>query len=165
MMTRLPSFHLDQRGSAAAEMALVLPLLLALVFMTLEGANFVWNEHKLVMGVRDAARYAGRLDYSSYTCPNTIDATKETQIKNVARTGQVTGGNARVVGWGSNANDVTVTLTCASGQGGLYGVVGGNAPRVKVVAKVPYPSFVGTTLGFSSTMRMGAVAESPVMGL
>lgn len=161
-MARLPSFHLDQRGSAAAEMALVLPMLLALVFMTLEGANYIWNEHKVVMGVRDAARYAGRLDFSNYTCPSTIAGGVVTPIKNMARTGQVTGGNARISGWVDS--DVTVSLSCDT-RGGLYNVVGGNAPKVKVSANVLYPSFVGAALGFSTTMRMGAVAESPVMGL
>lgn len=143
-------------------MALMLPMLLALTFMTLEGANFIWNEHKVVMGVRDAARYAGRLDFSNYSCPSTIAAGAVTPIKNMARTGQVTGGNARISGWVDA--DVTVSLTCDP-RGGLYNVVGGNAPRVKVSANVRYPSIVGATLGFGTSMRMGAVAESPVMGL
>lgn len=162
-MPRLLTFLRDQGGTAAAEMALILPLLLALCFTTLEGANYVWNEHKLVMGVRDAARYAGRLDFSKYTCPSTIDSTATTAIKNMARTGQLSGGNARVSGW--TDSDVTVTLSCASATGGLYQVVGGNAPKVKVVANVLYPSLVGSTLGFRTAMRMGAMAESPVMGL
>ena len=144
-------------------MALVLPMLLALTFMMLEGANYAWNEHKLVMGVRDAARYAGRLDFSTYTCPSTIDSTAATTIKNMARTGQLSGGNSRVSGWVDS--DVTVSLSCASGTGGLYDVVGGNAPKVKVVANVLYPSLVASTLGLGTTVRMGAVAESPVMGL
>ena len=161
-MAVLLSFVRHQSGTAAAEMALVLPMLLALSFMTLEGANYIWNEHKVVMGVRDAARYAGRLDFSNYTCPNTIASGVLTPIKNMARTGQVTGGNARISGWVDG--DVTVTLTCDP-RGGLYNVVGGNAPRIKVSANVLYPSFVGTALGFPTSMRMGAVAESPVMGL
>ncbi|MDE2437323.1 MAG: pilus assembly protein [Sphingomonadales bacterium] len=149
-------------------MALVLPLLLVLTFMMLEGANYIWNEHKVVMGVRDAARYASRLDFNNYTCPSTVASTAVTQIKNMARTGQITTDNtslsySRVSGWADT--DIDVTLSCASSTGGLYSVVSGNAPRVKVVAHVNYPSLVGTTLGFKTTMRIGAMAESAVMGL
>ncbi len=144
-------------------MALVLPLLLALTFMMFEGAYYIWNEHKVVMGVRDAARFAGRQDFINYTCPSTINTTKLAEIKNITRTGQISGGNSRISGW--TDGDVTVSLTCATGQGGLYGAVSGNAPRVKISANVLYPSLIGTTLGFSTAMRMGAVAESPVMGL
>lgn len=162
MAPRFP-FLFDSRGSAAAEMALVLPLLLALIFTMLEGANYAWNEHKVVMGVRDAARYAGRQDFSKYTCPSTIDSTTATAIKNMARTGQISGGNSRVSGW-VDAN-ITLTLSCTAGTGGLYSVVGGNAPKVKVAAKVAYPSLLGTLGLGSASLSLGAAAESPVMGL
>lgn len=148
-------------------MALVLPLLLSLVFMMFEGANYVWNEHKVVMGVRDAARYAGRLDFSTYVCPgatwNDPGGAKQTAIKNMARTGQISGGTSRVSGWVDA--DVTVTLECTASTTGLYDAVGGNAPKVRVAANVLYPSIIGTTLGFSTSQRLGAAAQSPVMGL
>jgi hypothetical protein len=68
-----------------------------------------------------------------------------------------------VPGWVDS--DVTVAVTCASGTGGIYGVVGGNAPRVKVSALVVYPSLMGS-LGFTSaSINLRAEAESPVMGL
>ncbi|MFC0590386.1 TadE/TadG family type IV pilus assembly protein [Novosphingobium aquiterrae] len=170
-MTSAASILRDTRGAVAAEMALILPMLLALTFMMLEGAAFAWNEHKVIMGVRDAARYAGRLDFSNfvtqsggtYTCPATVPAGVVTQIKNIARTGQISGGNARISGWVDS--DVTVTVSCTAATGGLYAVVGGNAPKVKVSANVLYPSLVGSTLGFSTSMRIGGAAESPVMGL
>lgn len=166
-MQRKLSFLADARASAAAEMALILPLLLSLVFMMFEGAFYAWNEHKVVMGVRDAARYAGRLDFSTYVCPgatwNDPGSTKQTAIKNMARTGQIAGGSSRVRGWVDA--DITLTLECTSSAGGLYSVVGNNAPKVKVSANVLYPSIIGTTLGFSTTMRLGASAQSPVMGL
>lgn len=153
----------NERASAAAEMALILPLLLSLTFMMFEGAYYAWSEHKVVMGVRDGARYAGRLDFSKYTCPSTIDAASETAIKNMTRTGQISGGNSRVSGWVDG--DITVSLQCTSGTGGLYDAVGSNAPKVRVVSNVLYPSIIGSTLGFSTSIRLGAAAQSPVMGL
>src|SRR5215217_7313983 len=52
----------DVRGSAAAEMALVLPLLLALMFGSLELGDYFLSEHVLLKGVRDGAVYAARQD-------------------------------------------------------------------------------------------------------
>jgi Flp pilus assembly protein TadG len=162
-MRRLPSFWRDQRGAAAAEMALITPLVLVLLFAMMEGGHFMWSEHKVVKGVRDAARYAARLDFSQYNCGSNAFTGDLAAVQNLARTGQLTGGTAKVPGW-VNAN-VSLSVTCASSQTGLYDVVGGNAPRVRVSAAVPYPSLFGA-LGFtSSSLTLRAAAESPVMGL
>lgn len=156
------SFLRDQAGAAAAEMALILPLALALIFAMMEGGHFLWSQHKVVKGVRDAARYAGRLDFSNYSCPSTFSGSTAT-IQNLARTGQLSGGTAKVPGWVNG--DVTVSVSCSTGQTGLYDVIGGNAPKVKVSAAVAYPSLFGA-LGFTnSAITMRAEAESPVMGL
>ena len=50
----------DRAGSAAAEMALVLPLLLVIMFGTFELGHFFYSEHIVQKAVRDAARYASR---------------------------------------------------------------------------------------------------------
>lgn len=143
-------------------MALILPVALALIFAMFEGGHYLWSEHKVVKGVRDAARYAARLDFSLYSCPSTFSGSVAS-IKNLARTGQLSGGTAKVSGWVDS--NVTVAVTCASSQGGLYTVVGGNAPQVKVSAVVAYPSLFGA-LGFGSgTYNLRAEAQSPVMGL
>lgn len=157
-----PSFRRDRSGAAAAEMALLLPLALVLLFAAVEGGWYMVCEHRVVKGVRDAARYASRLDFSNYTCPSTFSG-NGTAVKNLARTGQLTGGTPTVPGW--TDAQVTIAVTCASGTGGLYSVVSGNAPRVKISAQVPYPSLFGT-LGFSATSRtLNASAQSPVAGL
>lgn len=150
---------------------MVLPMLLVLTFFTLEGAHYIWNEHKVVMGVRDAVRYASRLDFTHYSCPaatyvpspSGVPTVTTDMIANLARTGQISGGTAKVSGWTNS--DITVSITCIAGTGGLYGVVGGNAPIVTVSTNVLYPSLLGSTLGFSTSMRLGAVAESAVMGI
>lgn len=152
----------DQSGAAAAEMALLLPLALVLIFATFEGAYYIMCEHRVVKGVRDAARYAARLDFSDYSCPSTFGG-DETAVKNLARTGQLSGGNSAVYGWANT--DVTVSVSCATGTGGLYETVSGNAPQVTVSADVAYPSLFGT-LGLATTdFRLKASAQSAVMGL
>lgn len=170
-------FLRDQRGAAAAEMALILPLLVVLLFVTFEGGYFLWNEHKVVKGVRDGARYAGRLDFTKYTCPSTVDAATETSIKNVTRTGFPTADNPNIMGtddpmirgWTNTVPGVTVTLSCVGSMGGLYAANSDNAPVVTVSASVPYPdsplSGLADVLGFNTDINLNARAQSPVMGL
>jgi len=169
---RLRTFLANSSGSAGAELALVLPFVLVLILGTLEGANYFYAEHKVAKGVRDGARYAARLAFSNYDCgTNTISGTALTQIRNITRTGYpdadnpVFSGadNPVIAGW--TAANVTATLNCATGQGGLYAAVSGNAPRVRVNASVPYPAlFIGSAID-PTAIRLRAVAESAVMGI
>src|SRR5690348_6628430 len=92
-MSRLP-FLRDQSASAAVEMALVTPLLLALLFGSVELGNFFMSEHALEKQVRDGARYAARLPLAAaYSCPNVVfaDAGATNNIINVTETGAVSG--------------------------------------------------------------------------
>lgn len=185
-MAGFRTFLRDPRGAAAAEMALLLPLLVTLLFVAFEGGYFLWNQHKVVKGVRDGARYAGRLAFSKYDCTtNSIpDSAVETNIKNVTRTGypnadnpNVTGtDNPTIFGWingvpaGDSKPGVTVTVSCQTGKGGLYDINSGNAPRVTVAASAPYPDTPVTTLaealGFDvGDIHLNASAQSAVMGL
>ena len=164
-MTRFASFLSDRSGAAAVEMVLILPVALALILTTYEGGYYMICEHRMVKGVRDAARYAARLSRSNYACPGGTFSGDATKVKNLTRTGQLSLGKASVPGWGDDPNDVTITVSCASGQGGIYAATGGNAPQVKISTRIVYPSIMGT-MGFTSaTIHIGAAAQSPVIGL
>ena len=153
----------DQNGAAAAEMALIIPLALALIFTTFEGAYYMICEHRVVKGVRDASRYAARLDLSNYACPGGTFSGSTATVQNLARTGLLSGGSAAVSGWVNS--DVTIAVSCLSGQSGIYAATGGNAPRVSVSTRVVYPSLMGS-MGFTAaTIYIGAAAQSPVIGL
>jgi Flp pilus assembly protein TadG len=177
MMRRVRSFARGESGAAAAEMALMLPLLVVLLFVTFEGGYFLWNEHKVVKGVRDGVRYAGRQPFASYACPGTVNAAAETAIKNVTRTGfpdgdnpNVTGtDNPTVAGWSNTAPGVTVALSCTGSVGGIYTSNASTAPIVTVSASVPYPSSplsdLVAVLGFDTNIQLNATAISPVMGI
>ena len=163
MMGWAKSLGIDQSGAAAAEMALILPLVLALLFTTFEGSYYMICEHRVVKGVRDAARYAARLDLSNYACPGGTFSGNTATVQNLTRTGALSGGTATVPGWINS--DVTVAVTCATGQGGIYAATGGNAPLVKVSTRLAYPSIMGV-LGFTNaTINIGAEAQSPVIGI
>ena len=173
-MGGLRTFLRDRSGAAAAEMALLLPLLVTLLFVTFEGGYFLWSEHKVVKGVRDGARYAGRLPFARYAnCP-VAPATPPgavalpAVIQEVTRTGKLSGGTPVIRGWENS--HVTVTCDHVAGTGGLYDTNGGRAPRVVVSAAVPYPSSpvtdIAEVFGFDAgSITLRASAQSSVMGL
>lgn len=163
MRALLPSFLHDRSGAAAAEMAMVLPLLMILLFGAFEAGNYFWNEHVVVKAVRDGARFAGRQSFGDYTC-STVDSTVEGEIKNLTRTGQLSGGTARINGWVDG--DITVSVSChGATTTGIYRDMASGAPRVTVRAVVAYTPLFGV-LGFDTTgLNLVAEANSPVMGL
>jgi len=169
----LSRFAKDQSASAATEMALMMPILFALMFTTYEGGHYMWTEHKVLKGVRDGARYAARLPFDYYSCSSadllsptgqSTGATRTTEIKNLTRTGLLTGGAAKVPGWTDSA--VTVSVACnATYTTGLYSTIAGGAPTVTVSTIVTYPSILGM-LGFdTSAAKVRAQANAAVTGL
>ena len=160
-------------GSAAVEFVLILPLLLVLVFTTLEGGQYLYLEHKVVKAVRNGSRYAARQPFAKFTCPTTIDSTVATNIKRLVRTGYVSGDNPNISGTDNPViggwvdGDVTVTLTCdGATTTGLYANTTGGAPRVKVNAVVSYPSLF-LILGFqaAANAKLQAMSQAAVTGL
>ena len=162
------SFWLCRSGAAAAEMALVLPFLVILMFGGIEVGYYFYNEHQVVKGVRDGARYAARQSFVSLNCnggsPSTIPGDVQTAIKEITRTGKISGGTPRVPGW-VNA-DITVTLTCPSTAitTGIYENED-NAPQVNVAATVSYDSMFDGIGVLDSTYTLRATQQAAVMGI
>ena len=171
MMRALRLVRRADSGAAAAELALMLPVMLALIFTTFEGGNYLLNEHKVIKAVRDGARYASRLSYNEFDCASgTVSATATTAILNMTRTGTPDGtGFPRFT---AGANDTfDVTLDCAtSGDTASYENNGiyrekQEVPRVLVNAVVGYKSLF-STLGFdTSSAVVRAQAQSAVTGI
>lgn len=165
-MMRLARLVRGDSGSAAAELALCLPMVMALLFGSFEAGNYMLTEHKVIKGVRDGARYAARLPFANYDCASgtVTDADVEDDIIAVTRTGRAgTGGAVRVSGW--DAAEVSVTISCDDTTNtGLYRDYG-TAPRVLVATTVPYPSILGT-LGFDTDGAVvRAQAQAAIMGV
>jgi Flp pilus assembly protein TadG len=95
---REPSLWRDQRGSALVEGAVLLPLLIALVFGVFEFSWLFYQQHMVAIGLHDAAGYLAR---SSDPCNAVSRAwkTEQQHAKNLATSGSLTGGAARVRGW------------------------------------------------------------------
>lgn len=164
MMGMFRRLAADDGAAAAAEMALVTPLLLVLMFGSFELGNYFLSEHVVQKGVRDAARYASRLPISDYpSCTPTSDA--ELRIQRVARTGAPDGTALRLRGWSADTM-TSVTLTCdTSGtHTGIYTVYPfpDGVPTITVAASVPYPSVLAA-IGFgSSSLTLNAQSQAAI---
>src|SRR5690348_13218463 len=178
-------FIRGQSASAAVEMALVTPILLALLFGSVEMGNFFMSEHAVEKQVRDGARYAARLPLAAaYSCPDNVfaDPNATNNIINVTKTGAVSGSGFPRWDpsfWGrtctGDAQTVTVTFSCVhkddidtegSGNTGIYtGLNGTDIPVVTVSARVKYPSALGA-LGFKATnLCLNAESKAALQGL
>ena len=155
------------KAAAAAEMALVAPLLIGLLFASFELGNYFWSEHVLVEGVRDGARYAARQSFSNYSsCSNISSGTVWDNTKALVRTGELSGGTDRLPNWNDGTTTFTVGVTCTSSvTTGIYSGTGtaSGAPIVTVTASLPYRSLFGF-VGLSS-FRLNATEQSAVAGI
>ena len=161
-------------GAAATEMALATPLLMVLLFGSVELGKYFRDEHVVVKAVRDGARYAARQQMSYFItsgggCQATPVAPVADNVKNMVRTGNVAGTGFRLPYWTSNTT-ITVAVACSPTSGGqtmsgIYGeTFGGSpvgAPVVTVTANVPYTSLFGI---FLDSISLRATQQAAVMG-
>lgn len=161
----------SNNGTAAAEMALVTPLLIILMFGAFELGNYFLSQHVVVKAVRDGVRYAARQALSNYDCAGlSVDDTIETNVQEITRTGVLSDGDARLYGWSDN-DSVTVTVTCQDTvdadanvlYSGIYESLD-QIPIVTVTASVPYVSLFNN-LGFTSVgISLNAESQAAVAG-
>jgi Flp pilus assembly protein TadG len=169
----------DKHGNAAVEMALVMPLLLVILFGSVELGNYFMDEHTLVKAVRDGARFAARQSFTNYTaCSGAPGGTVVGDTQNVVMDGYLGGGTA--ITPNISAPDITLSVSCVSstdGQNmlGIYrsrfgGTCNGSASSgcaqvVTVNATVPYRSVLGS-LGFSGVgWSLNASSQAAVTGI
>ena len=174
MIRSIPLCLGDTRGSAAAEMAFVLPLLLLIMFGSAELGNYFMNEHSLVKAVRDGARFAARQGYTNYTaCSGSVGEPALTNTKNVVMRGYLTGGT--IITPNIQAADISVTTSCATTAGGqamtgIYlgrsiGGVATGAQTVTVTASVDYIPIL-SSFGFSGIgLQLNASSQAAVAGI
>lgn len=163
---RLRDLWICRRGAAAAELALLLPLLAGMLFGAIEVAYYFYSQHQVVKGVRDGARYASRQSFATINCDSgfAMPSGVETAIQEVTRTGRPSGGTTRVPGWVNT--DVTVAVSCP-GTAVTTGIYDGqtNAPVVTVTANVNYQSLFDGVGIITDSYTLNATQQSPVMGI
>jgi Flp pilus assembly protein TadG len=165
----------SSKGSAAAEMVLVLPLLVMLMFGSAELGKYFLDEHVAVKAVRDGARYASRQGFSQYVCPaGTVSTDVTNRTRNIVRFGNPAGtGNPRLSYWQALSDgqpSVQVTVQCPATLDGTE-VAGGlyegdpHIPLVTVAAVVEYESLFGMFAWADATLDVKAESQSAVMGI
>jgi Flp pilus assembly protein TadG len=90
----------DEKGSAIVEASVAVPVLLIFLLGLYEFSWAFYQQQLISTGLRDAARYLARYDYS--TCggtPSTSCTTAVSNAKAIATNGATSGGSAMVAGW------------------------------------------------------------------
>lgn len=164
----------NKSGSAAAEMALLTPLLLILMLGSIELGRYFYHQHKLTQSLRDAARFAARQPFTEFTtCDALVRDGLRTDILQVARTGRVTGGTDRLPLWGDAATTFTVRTRCSAGTtgtgavtyGGIYVGQPGGARYVEIDARLPHTP-IWSAIGIGrQTLTLNARQQAAVAGI
>jgi len=169
MMAEMYLLRGDRRGSAAAEMALVIPLLLTILFSSLELGNYFMNEHTLVKAVRDGARFAARQSFTNYTaCSGEPGGTVVADTRNVVMNGAVFGGT--IITPNIEADDISVATSCMTDAGGetMTGIYTGRTDGAQIVtvsATVAYRPVV-SAFGFTGIgLNLNAASQAAVAGM
>ena len=170
MIARFGLVARDRGGAAAAEMALVLPLLLTVMFGSLELGNYFMDQHTLVKAVRDGSRYAARQAFTNYTsCSGNVGEPAYSFTKNVVMSGYQTSG-ATIITPRIEAKDISVTTSCKTTAGGqtMSGIYTGRANGAQIVtvaATVNYQPIIGFFGIPVPTMQLTARSEAAVAGM
>lgn len=169
MLRRLFSCN---RGAAAAEMALITPLAVLIMFTSIEAGHYFYQQHQVVKGVRDGARFAARQSFDDINCRSGTwvinDTDLEARIINLTRTGQINGGTPRIASW-SDA-EVTVDGDCPAplpGETEHTGIFRPNEPAATVIiqATVNYDSLFNGLGVLTDSVSLNASQEAVVMGI
>jgi Flp pilus assembly protein TadG len=177
-MTTPITFLRDQAGGAGAEMALVVPLLLAILIGSVEMGNYFYNQHKLVEGARNGARYAARQGLSNYSaCTGNLSGTVYDDTKLMVRKGTLnSAADDLLPNWADAGTTFDVSMSCTTALanssggtyafGGIYADTTSGAPTVVVTASLPYRPLFGAVFGFNGFgFKLNAKQSAAVMGL
>jgi len=137
----LKSLYRADRGSALLEGAIALPVFLTLVCGVYEFGFYLYQQQLIASGVRDAARYLALTDN-----PNNPDY--QLAAKNLAVTGGIRGGTARVQGW--STDDVTVDVSAVDNAAATYS----SGAMIQIVTVSTH--FIDPSLGFLVLLRLTA---------
>lgn len=174
-MTMLRRLFSCNRGAAAAEMALITPLAVLILFTSLEAGHYFYQQHQVVKGVRDGARFAARQSFDDINCRGgtaTLDAGLEDQIRLITRTGQIASAtaNPRISTWDALDTTTVISVTCpdtstiAEATTGIFRAVE-PAPQVNIVATPSYDSLFNGLGVFTDSVSLRGEQQAVVMGI
>jgi Flp pilus assembly protein TadG len=138
----------NERGAAAVEMALVLPLLFLLGFGAVELARTIWQYQIVTKGVRDGVRYLTRVPV---TCAaigpgGTFSDADLEAARNLVKSGTKTAATPIVPTYADAVFQITVDCRDAAALG-LNG--GAYMPVVRMTVQYPFQEWFASLLGLS----------------
>ena len=147
-------------GIASVEFVLILPVLTLMLFGTIEVGRLLFDFHAASKTVRDATRYLTRIDAIALglACPATTvnnAAAEVTNAKNLALRGTIDTSKPYLLGYWTDANSISVSVSCEDNSANTYqGFYAGAAwiPSITVSATVPIPLMNGWLLGQGDTL-------------
>lgn len=107
MFARLRKFLRREKGVAAVELALVMPIFMLMFLSATEIGNMIYYSTTIEKGMRSAITYAAR---TPDVLSNAVISDEDLVIiENIARTGSLTGGTSLVAGYDDPESKVTIT--------------------------------------------------------
>jgi len=129
-------FHGDQSGAALVEFALILPIMLLMFAVIIEGARLMWSYQSVAAGVRDATRYLARVAPVDICTVGRSVTAYTSDLETIVRSGK---SGYSIFPTGISVNSVTPSLTCVVGT---YRVSPAPVVQVSASLTVTFP-FVG----------------------
>ena len=121
-------FRRDESGAALVEFAFVLPMLLLIFGVIIEGGRLFWSYQTTIAGVRDATRYLARAAPNDVCTTGSSVAGFTGQLTNIV---QQSSGGAGLFPGGVTLNSVTPSYICVTGT-----YRGGTVPIATVTANL-----------------------------
>ena len=169
------NFKGDKRGVVAVEFGLLLPLLFVILVGLFEFGRFLNHYAILQQSVRMAVEYTARYNDADEVGTTSM-ANASTEIQNLVKTGQPTGGTNLLEGWGNTSDTPTIQISITtrddlsytgsdpySSGNNFTGTV--DALVIRIEAQVIYEPFVSGFLSNFGKMWMSAAHEQIWIGM
>jgi len=166
----LSIFHSSQKGAAAAEFVMVLPIIIIIFVIIFDFGRLMLDYQTASKSIRDATGYLSRV---TITCAGGVgiidDAQNATIARNLALSGTINapGAGDYLISYWTDPNSISITITCLNNGGQFSGLYGGidEIPNLTVSAVIPFTLFFGTIgydqtqISFSTSTNMTSLGE------
>ncbi len=165
----------DERGICSVEFVLILPIIVLMLFGTIDIGRLLFDYHAVSKSVRDATRYVARSDEAALfndlaTCtinPTTAAGSPTQNARNMVLTGTSDLSGGYILKYWTDSSTVTVSGACFDNSAGTYqGFYSGydDIPIVTVAATVSFPLLNGWLLDLGSDLTFTIRHEEAFIG-